>query len=114
MARYVKGRNGGMLKVPEKGDPSPNAKGRPPGSLSSKTVIRRWLEAIEKAKNPITGQIEALTQLDIITLKQLEKARKGDTTAFKELLDRMEGRPQQKIEQDLNVSGFDITLNLNE
>jgi hypothetical protein len=98
MARIVEGRNGGKLKIPDKGEPSPNPAGMPKGTLHSKTIIRKWLEAAEKAKNPISGQEENLSQLDIITLKQLEKARKGDTIAFRELLDRMEGKAQQSID----------------
>lgn len=84
----------------KKGDLSPNPGGRPGGSLSSRTIIRKWLEAVEKAKNPLSGKDESLSQLDIITLKQLEKARKGDTKAFSELLDRMEGKSIAKIETE--------------
>ncbi len=96
--KEIPGRNGGTLKTPEKGDPSPNPAGLPKGTLHSKTIIRKWLEAVEKAKNPISGDHEHLSQLDIITLKQLEKARKGDTNAFKELLDRMEGKAKESKE----------------
>lgn len=93
------------LKEPWKeGDPSPNPSGRPKGSLNSATVIRRWLEAKEKSKNPVTGQDEELTQMDIIALKQLEKARKGDTRAFDALIDRTEGRPKQTFEGSLMPS----------
>lgn len=101
----------------KKGDPSPNPRGRPKGSLNTSTIIKRWLEATEKAKNPLTGKEEKMTQMDIITLAQLIKARKGDTTAFRELLDRTDGKPSQAV----NVSGpdggpiehtFEITLKL--
>lgn len=100
------GRNGGKLLNVKKGEPSPNPAGLPKGTLHSKTIIRKWLEAVEKAKNPITSETENLTQLDIITLKQLEKARKGDTIAFRELLDRMEGKAHQST--DLTSKGKSI------
>lgn len=86
----------------KKGLPSPNPKGRPVGTLSSRTIIRKWLEAVESSKNPISGVSEKLSQLDIITLKQLEKARKGDTVAFRELLDRMEGKAKETVQHEGN------------
>lgn len=106
MAKEVPGRNGGRIKPQEKGDVGLNPAGRPVGTLNSKTIIRKWLEAVEQAKNPINGQTENLSQLDIITLKQLEKARKGDTMAFRELLDRMEGRSTQAT--DITSKGKSI------
>jgi hypothetical protein len=48
--------------------------------------------------NPITGEKEELTQMDIITLAQLVEARKGNTTAFNALLDRFEGKAMQPID----------------
>jgi len=108
------------LKPRVKGDPSLNPAGSHKGTMHSKTIIRKWLEAQEKAKNPINGATELLTQLDIITLKQLEKARKGDTIAFKELLDRMEGKARQNVqlagmpdEEGQTAAPIKITLNLN-
>jgi hypothetical protein len=98
MAKIVEGRNGGKIIRSEKGDPSPNPAGRGKGVLNAKTVIGRWLAAQEKAKNPVSGELENMTQLDIITLKQLEKARKGDTAAFNTLLDRTEGKPHQSTD----------------
>ncbi len=103
--KKVAGRNGGTLMVREKGDPALNKAGYPKGTLNSKTIIRKWLEAVESAKNPLSGNNEKLSQLDIIILKQLEKAIKGDTIAFRELLDRMEG----KAKQELEMTGENIT-----
>lgn len=109
MAKMVQGRNGGQLKMPEKGDPSPNPAGKAKGTLSAKVIIRKWLEVNEKAKNPVTKLDETMTQLDIITLKQLEKARKGDTQAFNALLDRTEGKPKQDGTIDLNNNIIKVT-----
>jgi hypothetical protein len=106
MAKEIPGRNGGRLKLQESGTPSHNPAGRGKGVLNAKTVIRRWLEAQETAKNPVSGGMEKMTQLDIITLKQLEKARKGDTASFNALLDRTEGKPHQST--DLTSNGLSI------
>ena len=73
----------------------PENKGRPKGSLNTSTVVKLWLEAIEKTENPLTGKTEELTQLDLIVLEQIVKAKKGDTRAFNALMDRAEGKPTQ-------------------
>jgi hypothetical protein len=94
----LKGKNGGTLKPQRRGEPSHNPNGRGKGTLNAKTVITKWLEASEDVKNPIGGAIEKLTQLDLITLAQIKKARSGDTFAFNALLDRFAGKPVQEIQ----------------
>jgi hypothetical protein len=84
---------------------SGNPKGREKGTLNSKTIITKWLQAKEKIKNPITGKTEVMTQYDAIVLAQLAKARAKGTDAFNALLDRLEGKPKQQIElnQEANI-----------
>ena len=77
-----------------------NPHGRAKGSLNSKTILKRFLSLTEKVKNPVTGDFENMTQLDIIYLKQIEKARKGDLAAMKERLDRLEGKAKQVLSND--------------
>lgn len=96
----------------KKGDSSPNPAGKIKGTVSSATIIRKWLEAKEKAKNPLNGKEQKLTQMDIMVLKQLERARKGDTAAFKELLDRMEGKAMQR-QEITGKEGAPISITLN-
>lgn len=98
----IKGRNGGTLTTFEKGN-NANPKGRGKGTLNSRTIIRKWLATKEKAENPLTKKTHTLTQMDYIVLKQLEGARNGDTRAFKELLDRLEGKSPQRV--DLTTNG---------
>ena len=86
---------------------SGNPKGRPPGP-NAKTIIKKWLLAKEQMKNPISGTTETLTQLDIISLAQLVKARKGDTAAFNALLDRVDGKPKQTT--DLTTDGESLNM----
>jgi hypothetical protein len=90
--------NNENLKSVKKGEVL-NPAGRPKGSLNRATIAKQWLEAMESAKNPITGEDERLTQADIITLAQIKKARKGDTHAYKALMDSGFGLPKQEIEQ---------------
>jgi len=97
-----------------------NPKGRGKGTLNRATVAKQWLAAMESATNPITGELEKLSQEDIITLGQIKKARKGDTAAYKSLMDSCYGLPKQQVEQtnieqpifkgiDLNVREDDST-----
>lgn len=91
------------LKPFKKGE-SGNPQGRKPGALSLKTYIKKWLAAEEEFKNPITKEMQRLTQYDIIVIQQIAKARKGDTRAFEALLDRVEGKPKQSIEMETDLT----------
>jgi len=92
------------LKPQKAGEPSHNPNGRPKGLRNRSTIVREWLEATESMKNPITGQSEKLTQYDIITLALIQKARKGDVQAFKELMDSSFGKiPDKVLAESKNV-----------
>lgn len=94
--------------IPPKKGEIRNPKGRGKGTLNHKTVLKKWLGLTEKIKNPVTGKMDTLNQLDIITLGQLKEARKGNTQAFKALLEHTFGKPKQTI--DLDVDGdIDVT-----
>lgn len=86
-----------------------NPKGKPKGTLSAKTLIKKWLASKETIINPITKKPSKMSQLDIMVLKQIEKARKGDTNAFNALMNRAEGMPKQQVE---NVDGNGETIEL--
>lgn len=77
---------------------SGNPAGRPKGSRNRATVMRELLELHESMKNPITGANENLSQEYIISLAQIAKARKGDTHAYKAVMDSAYGTPKQTIE----------------
>lgn len=72
-------------------------------------VKKPWAEAIGQAldrrakKNKQKGRMEALIE---IAEKLLDKAEQGDAQAFKEIGDRMDGKPHQTIaaEVDTNVT----------
>jgi hypothetical protein len=79
----------------------PNPNGRPKGSKNRSTIARKWLEVMQESKNPITGELEKLSQEDLITLAMIHKARKGDVGAYKQLMDSGFGMPTQQIEQTI-------------
>ena len=78
---------------------SGNPKGRPKGSRNRSTIAKHWLSVEQKLKNPITGEVEPLSQEDLITLAQIRKARDGDTSAYRALEDSAYGSPVQQIEE---------------
>lgn len=84
---------------------SGNPNGRPKGSRNRSTIAKQWLEINEKAKNPVTGTEEVLSQEDLLTLAQIKKAREGDVNAYKALMDSAYGTPNQKmnVEMDADV-----------
>ena len=75
-----------------------NAKkgGRPKGSKDRKYIFKKWLLLDTKVNNPITKQFEDGTVEDEVVLAQIIKARKGDTAAFKELMDGLYGKLERK------------------
>ena len=77
----------------------PEKNGRPKGSRNRSTIARLWLETTQKAKNPITGVEETLTQEDLGTLAMVKKMRDGDVSAYKALMDSGYGAPVQQIAQ---------------
>lgn len=77
----------------------PEKNGRPKGSRNRSTIARLWLETTQKAKNPITGVEETLSQEDLGTLAMVKKMRDGDVLAYKALMDSGYGAPVQQIEQ---------------
>jgi hypothetical protein len=82
----------------EKGQ-SGNPKGRPIGSKNRATIAKYWLEVNQSLKNPLTGENEKMSQEDLMTLALIKKARDGDVSAYKALMDSGYGSPIQQIEQ---------------
>jgi hypothetical protein len=81
---------------------SGNPAGRPKGTRNRSTIVREWMEAIERAKNPITGETEELSQADIATLAVLKKARSGDVNAYRELMDSAFGKVPDRVIDETN------------
>lgn len=79
---------------------SGNANGRPKGTPTSKTLLSHWLAVKEDYVIPETGEVIQLSQFDIMTIAQIEKAKRGSFLHYIAILDRLEGRPmqEQKIE----------------
>jgi hypothetical protein len=76
-----------------------NPNGRPKGSKNRSTIAKYWLSIEQNLKNPLTGDTETMSQEDLMTLALIKKARKGDTNAYKALMDSGYGAPVQQVEQ---------------
>ena len=85
--------------IPYKKGQSGNPNGRPKGRRNRSTIARRWLEVNQELRNPLTSEIEVMSQEDLMTLALIKKARKGDVNAYKVLMDSGYGSPIQQIEQ---------------
>jgi len=95
----VKGRNGGTLMPPFKGDPSPNPNGRPKGSRNRSTVIREFLEATMTEKNPITGKTEKLSVEQLMALSMIKQVlSKGNVHAWNSIKDDAYGKAKESVE----------------
>jgi hypothetical protein len=77
----------------------PEKNGRPKGAKNRSTIAKYWLEVNQKLKNPLTGAEETMSQEDLMTLALIKKAREGDVSAYKALMDSGYGAPLQQIEQ---------------
>lgn len=97
-----------MKTPPEHGKFKPgqsgNPKGRPKGSLSRSTIARKWLEVMQSKKNPMNGEFEMLSNEDLITLAQIHKALKGDTQAYKAVMDSAHGQPKAEVKIDYDYA----------
>ncbi len=99
------------LKNWEKGQ-SGNPNGRPKGTENSKTRLARLLSLVQSKKNPVTGVDEEFSLLEQMDMAQIVKALKGDSKAYKEILDRFEGQSKQSIEVESN-NNEPLNININ-
>ena len=74
------------------------------------TIVKEWLMVEQKFKNPLTGQEEILSQADIMTLAVINKARKGDVIAFRELMDSGFGKVTEIIQSEIKVDPLRIVI----
>ena len=83
-----------------------------------KGELRAELERLARKlyKNPITGEVEHLSQEDIMTLALIKKARNGDATAYQKLMDSGYGLPTQQIDVTTErpiFNGIDLNAETN-
>lgn len=89
----------GKFKPGQTGNPN----GRPNGVPNAATRYKRFLELTQHGKNPVTGEAEDLTIAELMDLQQIKRAMGGDLAAYKEILDRLEGKSLQRTENEHNL-----------
>jgi len=89
----------------------PENRGRPKGVQNSKTRLMRFLALQMKGKNPVTKAEEEFSVLEMGDLKQIEKMLTGDLYAYREILDRLEGKATNTHEIG-GPGGGDLNINL--
>jgi hypothetical protein len=72
---------------------------------NSKTRLLRLLELVQKKKNPITGEEEEFTVLELMDMQMIAKALKGDQRAYEAVVDRLEGKPKQTTDITADIKG---------
>lgn len=85
------------LKPPKKGEIR-NPKGYPKGVPNSRTRLLRLLQISQTSKNEITGDTEEFTVAERMDMALIMKALTGDIYAYREVIDRMEGKAQQSVD----------------
>jgi hypothetical protein len=85
---------------------SGNPNGRPKGSLNTKTILERFLSIEKNMINPLTMQKENLSIAELMALRQINNALNGELPAYKEIIDRMEGKATNQI--DITTGGEKI------
>ena len=88
----------GQFKKGQSGNPA----GKPKGTQHSKTRLLRLLDLVQKKRNPITGEEEEFTVLELMDMQMIAKALKGDQKAYEAVIDRLEGKPKQTNEVELS------------
>jgi hypothetical protein len=101
--------------IPYQKGQSGNPKGRPKGSKNRSTIAKKWLQVEQDLKNPLTSEIETMSQEDLMTLALIKKAREGDATAYQKLLDSAYGAPVQQVEQtNIELPFFNLDADRND
>ena len=91
--------------IPAKKGEVRNPNGRGKGVQNSKTRLLRLLELVQKKRNPITGEEEEFTVLELMDMQMISKALKGDQRAYEAVVDRLEGKPKQTTDITAEIKG---------
>jgi antitoxin (DNA-binding transcriptional repressor) of toxin-antitoxin stability system len=121
--KEIKGRNGGTLRVPEKGE-TMNPNGRPKKLVTLMKEVGYTKSQVEQTMVTMMG----------LSRKELEKIDKGEEYTILErtiagallkghdknslfnlemLLSRAQGKPKETVDQNITEKSIKITLNLN-
>jgi len=108
---FQKGEHPGVeFKPGESGNPN----GRPVGSISLTTTLKKLLDYEIEVVDPISNEKVKKPIYELINLQLLSKAIKGDTKAIDMVFDRIEGKANQPITAGLNITDLMKELGSND
>jgi|SRR3989344_2464204 len=96
------------LQPPWKKGESGNRNGRPKGQRNYSVICREALEKIANSNNMTAAELES-----IIIESGIERAIKGDFRFYKDVLDRLHGKPVQSTDvasKDEKIEGITVTF----
>ena len=74
-------------------DYQPDNRGRPKGSLSLTSILRKYMDCEIVFRDPLSNEVINSKIQNVIVLQLISKAVRGDLKAIIEIFDRLEGRP---------------------
>ena len=95
---------------------NPQNAGRGKGVLNSSTRLKKLLELVKESTNPITGEKEDFTVAELTDAKLINIVLGKNTkdlvviAAYKELLDRLEGKAKQAFTGGVDEQGNDKNI----
>jgi hypothetical protein len=84
---------------------SGNPNGRPRKEFTISDLLRTKLEEEVEVVDKQTRKKQRIKNSDLVVDRILGAVRKGEKWAIELLLDRIEGKPQQRIEQTTEIEG---------
>lgn len=90
--------------IPAKKGEVRNPKGRTKGIPNAATRYQRLLNVITKIPDPVTGKLQKFTQIELMDAKIIAKALGGDLPAYKEIMDRLEGKAKETVETNTTAN----------
>jgi hypothetical protein len=97
--------------IPVKKGEIRNHAGRTPGILNSKTILTKLLNSRGEYTDP-RGKVWRLPKLTLMYLKQIDLAMEGSTPAFSAVVDRYEGKAEQKQNISFEEGAAQITVKI--
>jgi len=76
---------------------SGNPAGRPKGRRNTKNILQDIFDTLQKGEHPIKNEECTLPVIEWMCLVQIASALNGDLSAFKALVERVEGQSIQNI-----------------
>jgi hypothetical protein len=92
-----------QFKPGESGNPA----GKAPGTENLTTSLRKYMEMEIEVVDPITKEPGKKKIRDIINMKAIANAIKGDQKAIQFVHERLEGKPRQEMDINANVTKMD-------